>query len=39
MSSYRTIVVATDGSSPSLRAVDRAAEVAGECTAGVIVCA
>lgn len=40
MSSYRTVVVGTDGSSPSLRAVDRAAEVAKEYAAGlVIVCA
>lgn len=40
MSSYRTIVVGTDGSSPSLRAVDRAAEVAGDFSAKlVIVCA
>jgi nucleotide-binding universal stress UspA family protein len=40
MSSYHTIVVGTDGSSPSLRAVDRAAEVARDCAAGlVIVCA
>lgn len=40
MSSYRTIVVGTDGSSPSLRAVDRAAEVARDCAADlVIVCA
>ncbi|GAA0521823.1 universal stress protein [Saccharopolyspora subtropica] len=40
MSSYRTVVVGTDGSAPSLRAVARAAEVAGVCAARlVIVCA
>lgn len=40
MSSYRTVVVGTDGSAPSLRAVSRAAEVAGDSTARlVVVCA
>jgi nucleotide-binding universal stress UspA family protein len=40
MSSYRTVVVGTDGSPPSLRAVDRAAEVARDSSAAlVIVCA
>jgi nucleotide-binding universal stress UspA family protein len=40
MSSYRKVVVGTDGSSPSLRAVDRAAEVARDSSARlVIVCA
>ncbi|RCW43930.1 nucleotide-binding universal stress UspA family protein [Halopolyspora algeriensis] len=40
MSSYRTVVVGTDGSSPSMRAVVRAAEVARDSSAElVIVCA
>lgn len=40
MPSYRTVVVGTDGSAPSLRAVARAAEVARDATAKlVIVCA
>lgn len=40
MSSYRKVVVGTDGSQPSLRAVGRAAEVARESSADlVIVCA
>jgi nucleotide-binding universal stress UspA family protein len=40
MSSYRTVVVGTDGSAPSLRAVSRAAAVASDSTARlVIVCA
>ena len=40
MSNYRTVVVGTDGSAPSLRAVARAAEVAaGSATRLVIVCA
>ncbi len=40
MSSYRTVVVGTDGSAPSLLAVSRAAEVARDSTARlVIVCA
>ncbi|MBQ0924476.1 universal stress protein [Saccharopolyspora endophytica] len=40
MSSYRTVVVGTDGSAPSLRAVGRAAEVASASSARlVIVCA
>lgn len=40
MSSYRNVVVGTDGSLPSLRAVERAAEVARDATARlVIVCA
>ena len=29
MSAYRTVVVGTDGSDSSLRAVDRAAQIAG----------
>ena len=29
MSAYRTVVVGTDGSDSSLRAVDRAGEIAG----------
>jgi nucleotide-binding universal stress UspA family protein len=37
MSSYRTIVVGTDGSAPSLRAVDRAAEVARDCAAELVI--
>lgn len=40
MSSYRNIVVGTDGSTPSLRAVARAGRVAGEADARlIIVCA
>lgn len=40
MPSYRQIVVGTDGSPPSLRAVRRAAEVAGDSSAPlVVVCA
>jgi nucleotide-binding universal stress UspA family protein len=40
MSSYRKILVGTDGSKPSLRAVERAAEVArASCADLVIVCA
>lgn len=40
MTTYRTVVVGTDGSPPSLRAVSRAAEVAGKSGARVvIVCA
>lgn len=40
MSSYRSVVVGTDGSSPSLRAVERAAEVARDAVAQlVVVCA
>lgn len=40
MASYRTVVVGTDGSKPSLRAVQRAAAVAQEASAQlVIVCA
>lgn len=40
MSSYRSVVVGTDGSTPSLRAVTRAAEVARDSSAKlVIVCA
>ncbi|MCI2424125.1 universal stress protein [Saccharopolyspora sp. K220] len=40
MSKYRTVVVGTDGSAPSLRAVSRAAEVASDSAARlVIVCA
>lgn len=40
MSTYRSVVVGTDGSPPSLRAVDRAAEVARDASARlVVVCA
>ncbi|GDY28419.1 universal stress protein [Gandjariella thermophila] len=40
MSSYRKVLVGTDGSKPSLRAVERAAEVARDSSADlVIVCA
>ncbi|KEI44734.1 universal stress protein [Saccharopolyspora rectivirgula] len=40
MSSYRTVVVGADGSRPSLRAVSRAAEVARDSSARlVVVCA
>jgi nucleotide-binding universal stress UspA family protein len=40
MSIYRKVVVGTDGSKPSLRAVERAAEVAQQSSADlVIVCA
>jgi nucleotide-binding universal stress UspA family protein len=40
MSSYRTVIVGTDGSPPSLRAVERAAEVARDSSAQlVVVCA
>lgn len=40
MSSYRTVVVGTDGSKPSMRAVQRAAEVTRDSGARlVIVCA
>ncbi|MGW1681470.1 universal stress protein [Saccharopolyspora sp. NPDC002376] len=40
MSSYRTVVVGTDGSEPSLRAVARAGAVAGDSAARLmIVCA
>ncbi|GAA4869746.1 MULTISPECIES: universal stress protein [Saccharopolyspora] len=40
MASYRTVVVGTDGSPPSLRAVSRAAEVARDASARLlIVCA
>lgn len=40
MSNYRTVVVGTDGSAPSLRAVSRAASVAADSAARlVIVCA
>ncbi|MDT5150025.1 MAG: hypothetical protein QOI01_1758 [Mycobacterium sp.] len=37
MDGYRTVVVGTDGSDSSLRAVDRAAEVAAEANAKLIV--
>ncbi len=37
MSAYRTVVVGTDGSQTSLRAVDRAAEIAAESNAKLIV--
>ena len=40
MSSYRSVVVGTDGSTPSLRAVTKAAAVAADTSATlVIVCA
>ncbi|NYH76867.1 nucleotide-binding universal stress UspA family protein [Actinopolyspora biskrensis] len=39
MSPYSTVVVGTDGSSPSMHAVARAAEVAGESAELLIVCA
>jgi nucleotide-binding universal stress UspA family protein len=37
MSAYRTVVVGTDGSDSSLRAVDRAGEIAGGSGARVVV--
>jgi nucleotide-binding universal stress UspA family protein len=37
MSGYRTLVVGTDGSQTSLRAVDRAAEIAAESNAKLII--
>jgi nucleotide-binding universal stress UspA family protein len=37
MSTYRTVLVGTDGSDSSLRAVDRAAAIAAEANAQVIV--
>lgn len=37
MSAYRTVVVGTDGSQTSLRAVDRAAEIAAESNAKLII--
>ncbi|MGB5111766.1 MAG: universal stress protein [Mycobacterium sp.] len=37
MSAYRTVIVGTDGSDSSLRAVDRAGEIAGGSGARVIV--
>ncbi|WP_019853607.1 universal stress protein [Actinopolyspora mortivallis] len=39
MPPYRSVVVGTDGSPPSMRAVARAAEVAGDSAELVIVCA
>ncbi|WP_424187452.1 universal stress protein [Actinokineospora sp. G85] len=40
MTAYRTIVVGTDGSETSFRAVDRAAAIAADCEAKlVVVCA
>ncbi|HEY2450258.1 MAG TPA: universal stress protein [Mycobacterium sp.] len=37
MTAYRTVVVGTDGSESSLRAVDRAAEIAAESDAKLII--
>ncbi|MCZ2816554.1 universal stress protein [Modestobacter sp. VKM Ac-2984] len=37
MSAYRCVVVGTDGSESSMRAVDRAAELAGACQARLVV--
>jgi len=37
MSAYRTVVVGTDGSDSSLRAVDRAAEIAAEANAKLLI--
>ena len=37
MNAYRTVVVGTDGSPSSLRAVDRAAEIAGDTDATLII--
>ena len=37
MNAYRTVVVGTDGSESSLRAVDRAAEIASESNAKLII--
>ena len=37
MSAYQTLVVGTDGSQTSLRAVDRAAEIAAESNAKLII--
>ncbi len=37
MSDYRTLVVGTDGSQTSLRAVDRAAEIAAQSNAKLII--
>ncbi|SDK37541.1 Nucleotide-binding universal stress protein, UspA family [Actinopolyspora mzabensis] len=39
MAGYRKVVVGTDGSSPSMHAVRRAAELAGDSAELVIVCA
>ncbi|MYR05338.1 universal stress protein [Gordonia sp. SID5947] len=39
MSAYKTVVVGTDGSESSLRAVDRAGATAGESASLVIACA
>jgi nucleotide-binding universal stress UspA family protein len=39
MSAYQTIVVGTDGSEPSMKAVDRAAAVAGDSAKLIIACA
>ncbi|MGC4964203.1 universal stress protein [Gordonia sp. DT218] len=39
MSAYKTVVVGTDGSESSLRAVDRAGALAGESASLVIACA
>jgi nucleotide-binding universal stress UspA family protein len=37
MTSYKTVLVGTDGSESSLRAVDRAAKIAAECNAKLII--
>jgi nucleotide-binding universal stress UspA family protein len=37
MAAYRTIVVGTDGSETSLRAVDRAAQLANDCAATLVI--
>jgi nucleotide-binding universal stress UspA family protein len=37
MTAYQTVLVGTDGSESSLRAVDRAAKIAAECNAKLII--
>jgi nucleotide-binding universal stress UspA family protein len=37
MTTYQTVLVGTDGSESSLRAVDRAAKIAAECNAKLII--
>jgi nucleotide-binding universal stress UspA family protein len=37
MGAYQTVVVGTDGSESSLRAVDRAGAIAAECDAKLII--
>jgi nucleotide-binding universal stress UspA family protein len=37
MTAYQTVVVGTDGSESSLRAVDRAAEIAADCDAKLVI--